>query len=429
MINYFLTGFQFTKGRYWFLLYGILTLSTVLDSTSRAGAETPSPVSESKTGSKKDVTSIKNDAQWRKKMQGLYKTMIEITTDTSSDRRFNAPENKNRIEKNAKILADQAHDLSKNGASSDPDPSIKIISGLFQNETKRAYSALKSGNRAYAKGILSQVSGFCIACHTRNNSGPSFSSLPLEPMANDLFPIEQGRFYAATRQYERALDLFQKVVSSPTAVIERPLEWEQAVRYGLAISVRVKKDPDQARALVERVIGSKKAPFFLKQDAAKWRESIIKWKEELPRKALTDEGLYSEARQLIAEASQIQKYPKDHAADILYLRATAVIHELLQKSPDGRNAQDALLMAGMSYDVLRPFNLDDIHDIYYQACIKKSPHTSTSEICYRRYEQSTYEGFTGSGGAFLPEDVKQHLQQLENLAHPESSTNGVTAPN
>jgi hypothetical protein len=406
------------KRQYWILIVGLFALSTLFEAKSKALAEVSTPSPESKKASK----NTKDAAQWRAKMQELYRTLVEITTDTSSNQRFNAPENRARIEKNAKTLADRAHDLSKKGISPDADPTIKILSGLFQDEAQRAFWALKSGNRSYAKGILNHVSSYCIGCHTRNGSGPSFSSLPLEPKAKDLYPIEQGRFYAATRQYDRALDLFQKIVNDPSAPIERPLEWEQAVRYGLAISVRVTKDPDQARALVERVIGSKKAPFFLKQDALQWKESIVKWKEELPRRALTEEGLRAESMQLIAEARGLQKYPMDHAADVLYLRATAVIHELLQKFPDGRYSQDALFMAGLCYDVLRPLGLEDIHEIYYEACIKKTPHTPTSENCYRRYEQSTFEGYTGSSGTFLPEDVKKKLQRLEILAHPNDSS-------
>lgn len=355
-------------------------------------------------------------------MLELYQILAEITTDTSSDTRFNSPANKSRIEQNTKKLADQAHELSKKGFSEDADPTIKILTGLFQDETKRAYSALKSGNRPYARAILNQVSSYCIACHTRNSTGPSFQSLPIEPVAKNLYPIELGRFYAATRQFDRALDLFQKIVNDSEAPIERPLEWEQAVRYGLAISIRVKKDPDQARALVERVIGAKKAPFFLVQDAKKWKESILKWKEEIPRRALTEEGLHMEAMELISQARELQKYPMDHAADVLYLRATAVIHELLQKAPDGRFSQEGLMMAGMCYDVLRPVNMGELHEIYYEACIKKAPHTPTSEACYRRYEQSTYEGYTGSSGTYLPKDVIQKLQSLESLAHPEGSS-------
>jgi hypothetical protein len=358
-----------------------------------------------------------NSAEWRTRMQKMYKVLAEITEDTTSDQRFNNPKNKTRIDRNVETLYKSAHDMSKKGASPDLDPSVTIISGLFEGETKRAHTALKSGNRYYARSILSSISGYCIACHTRNNTGPQFSSLPFEP-SSDLKPIEQGRFLAATRQYDRAMDVFQKMVNDPSTPVLRPIEWELAARYGLSIAVRVKKDPAQARALVERIIGSKNGPYFLKHDATQWRTSIIEWEEELGRQPKTEEGLYSEAMRLITKAHEVQKYPADHSADILYLRATSVIHDLLQMAPNGKRAEDAFLMAGMCYEVLRSLNLDELHDIYYEACIHKAPHTSTAESCYRRYEKNTYEGFTGSAGTFLPPDVKQKLKVLEDLAHP-----------
>ncbi len=415
------------KNIYGILVFGVLSGLVLIEGQSLGIAETvkssksqPSAQASPQAGEQK---SHKNESKWREKMQDLYRALVELTTDASSEQRFNAPANHSRIEKNTKKLMDRAHEMSEKGLSPDADPTIKMVSGLFQDETKRAYWALKSGNRAYARGILNQVSSYCIACHTRNNSGPSFASLPLEPVSKGLDALEQGRFYAATRQYDRALDTFLKVVDDPSAPIQRPLEWEQAIRSGLAIAVRVKKDPDQAQALVERVIASKKAPYFLKQDAAQWKVSIVKWREEIPRRALTEAGLHVEAMQLIAQARELQKYPMDHSADVLYLRATAVLHELMQTAPDGRFSQDALFLAGMCYDILRPLHLDDLHEIYYEACIQKIPHSPTAETCYRRYEQSTYEGYTGSSGTHIPEEMRLKLERLESLARPEKSIN------
>ncbi len=403
------------KDRYWIFILSFCVLLGAAEWRSKVFAKGKVPSSENKT----ENDSVSNTtARWRGKMQELYKVLSEIMTDASSERRFNAQENKARIERNVKKLSERAHDLTKEGVSPDLDPTVKILAEMFQDETKRAYWAFKSGNRSYSRGILNQVSSLCISCHTRTNSGQSFPSLPLEPNAKDLMPIEKGRFYAATRQYDRASDIFLKITDDSLAPVERPIEWEQALRYGLAIAIRVKKDPDQALSLIERVIVSKKSPFYLKQDALKWKESVEKWKAEIPHRALTEEGLFVEAVGLITQSRELQKYPMDHSADIQYLRATAVIHELLQKYPDGRHAQEALMMAGMCYDVLRAFNIEDIYEVYFEACIRKTPHTATAEACYRRYEQSTYEGYTGSSGTFLPGDVLQKLKALEMLAHP-----------
>jgi hypothetical protein len=364
---------------------------------------------------------LKSSPEWRKKMQGLYKGLAEMMTDVSSNKIYNSPSQFRRIEKNAKKLSELAHDLSKEGMiSPDQDPTIKIMSGIFQEQAQMGYIALKSGNRYYARGILSGIAGYCIACHTRNGSGPSFSSLPVSLNSKDFTPNEQGEFFAATRQFDRALAVFQKTIGDPKSIAERPLEWDQAVEYGLSIAVRVKKDPDLALQFVNRVLSAKNAPYFMKQDAVQWKKSIEQWKEELPHQAKTEEGLLVEAQRLVLLAHDNQRYPSDHSADIIYLRATAIIHELLQLAPEGKHTDQALLLAGVCYEALDTLYVDNLHELFYEACIRRSPNLPTAEICYKRYEQSVYAGYRGSAGLFLPSEVRDKLRRLQILALPET---------
>jgi hypothetical protein len=357
--------------------------------------------------------------KWTEKMQGLYQTLSDILTDISGDERFNAPKNKAKIEAHAKKLASLAHDLEKKGVlSPDKDPTIEILSGLFADESQYAYEELKRGNRNYARGVLRSISGYCIACHTRNNSGSQSPKLPTPLGTTDLTAVEKGEYFAATRQFDLAQQEFDKVVGNLPLSLSRPLEWKRGVQQSLSIAVRVKKDPTRALEIVEHVLSNSGAPYFYKQNALKWKKSIEEWKSEEKPKTVTEEGLYSEAVRLISLAHELQKYPMDRSADILYLRATAVLHELLQLAPSGKRSGEAFLMAGLSYEVLRPLNLEELHDFYFEACIRKNPHTSLAELCYQRYEESVYFGYTGSGGTELPKSVKDRLSKFEALAHP-----------
>jgi len=363
--------------------------------------------------------------KWNQKMQTLYQSLVRILMDVSSDQYFNSEKNKTQIENHAKKLASLAHDLGKKDIQSpDQDPTVSMLSSLFADEAQHAYNELKRGNRAYARGILRSISGFCVACHTRHASGPEFPKLPNSLRTSSLMPIERAEFFAATRQYDLAQEEFKKIVESP-AVLKRLFEWERALHQSLAIAVRVKKDPFQALEIVEKVLANKSAPFSLKQNAIQWKKSILEWKNEGTRKALTQEGLYAEALRLTEQAHNFQKYRLDRSADILYLRASSVIHDLLQLAPNGPHAADAFLMAGLCYEVLKPLNLEDLHEIYYEACIKKVPHSNTSELCYKRYEESVFAGYTGSGGTDLPEDVKSRLSYFESFAHPKAQPESV----
>ncbi len=344
-------------------------------------------------------------------MKALNATLSEILIDVSSDRRFQAPENAKRIEANAKKLTTLAHEIRK---MPDNDPSVPMIGSLFADESKRAYEALKTGHRDYARSLLRTVSGYCIGCHTQSPSKTDTKAAAMSPELKKLSPIERGEFLAATRQNDAALAEFEKIVASSDV---RGMDLEKATRYAMAIAIRVKQDPEKTLAVIENVLGAKNAPLFLKEDAAAWKKSAEEWKKEKqPTSKKSEEALYEEAVRLMSLARSTQKFPMDRSADIIYLRMTSVVHDLLRSYPESKHSADALFLLGLSYEVLHDLNLWTLHEMYYESCIKKAPHTSTAQGCYRQYEKTIYSGYSGSGGVSLPKDVLKKLGTLETLA-------------
>jgi len=360
---------------------------------------------------------------WSQKMQELRSVLSELLPDLFSDEQYNSPENFKRIETNVKKLVDLAHAMP-DGASTkaktvtipDEDPSIVLISGLFKDQVLRASQDLRSGRRPYARKVLKTVTNFCIVCHTRSSSPVDFSSLQEEVPKSLTSPLERAEFFDATRQFDRALVEFDKILEDPLAAKDRQLEWERALRYGIATAVRVKRDSNRALALVNRVISSPASPVFLKEEALRWQASLEEWKEEESQKPMTADGLFAEAKDLIARARKLQEYPADRGADILYLRASAALHDFLSQYSGNSNSGEALLLLGDCYETLRDMELWSLHDLYFEACVRQFPHTPIALACYRRYEQSTFLGYTGSAGTSLPTDVRRHMNELRILA-------------
>lgn len=384
-----------------------LTFAFVLFSLAAAG-----------NGSAEDK---KNPAVWSQKMQGLASTLSDLLIDLSSDERYNSPKNFKRIERNAEKLARLAHSLKMEAANiPDQDPSVRLMGSLFGEEADQAVKTLKQGNRVYARDLLRSMTGYCMACHTRSG-GPGFANFGTNPKLDGLKALEKAEYFAATRQFDRAIEDYEQILSSQEKSAGYSIEWERAMRAALAIAVRVKNDPDRSLQIVERAIAAPKAPYFLKKQAAQWKESILQWKAERPRTAQTEEGYYAEAVRLIAEAKAGQKYPSDRSADVQYLRASRALHDQLSMAPSGRHSTEAVYLAGLCYEVLDGLNLWDLHEFYFQACIQKEPHSAVAQQCYRHYEESVYAGYTGSGGTFLPEDVRKKLNRLELLSNPAGS--------
>jgi hypothetical protein len=387
-----------------------------------------------RTAAADEFTSVQNKVRWSDKMQGLYKTLASLLTDVSSDKRFFDPVNKVRIEREAQQLTSLAHDLNQKGSggksaekaesimtSVDADPTIPLVAGLLSRESKRAVTEFKRGHREYARSILRSIPSYCIACHTRNASGPQFAELPIEPSSSSLTTFERGEFYAASRQFDRAQQEFIHVIKDSQTAGNYNFDWESAIGQSLAIAVRVKQDPKQALEIIQDVLDTKNGPLSVKENAKVWKTSVQQWIDEPRHLMASEEERYNEVLRLMAKAQEAQKYPIDRTADIYYLRASAATHNLLQADSHGIHVGEALLLAGVAYEVLHPIKTEDLHELYYEACIQRSPHTAIASLCFQRYEQSTIYGFTGSSGTDLPFDIRMKILELRTLSQPLNS--------
>lgn len=359
---------------------------------------------------------------WSKQMQELATSLGGLLVDASSDATWRDPRSFQRINREASRLASLAHGLDgkdRHGpVSPDLDPSLKIIGGLFAKEAALTARLLEQGYRSYARNRFRAMTGYCMACHTRIPGGGAWSAGLESTRLAALSPLEKADYFASTRQFDRALDDYEKVAASYGKTLPSLFESERALRAGLAIAVRVKQDPERASRLIQQFLKAPQLPEYVREDIRQWESSVAQWKAERPRRTLTEEGLYAEAVRLLSEAKGHQKSPKDRAAEVHYLRLSAVVHELLALAPDGARAAEAMLMAGMSYDVLDGLHLWELHEPYYLACIQKVPHTELARQCFRHYEESVLLGFTGSAGVDIPEEVRQRLDALKREAWP-----------
>jgi mono/diheme cytochrome c family protein len=329
------------------------------------------------------------------------------------------------IEKSARELAELSHALTAEGmaglSAADPDPSVGLLAGRFEADIDHALQALRRGDPEYGKYALRRTTSYCIACHTRGE-GPELPALPTGPRVAKLSPIERAELYAATRQFDRALDLYREVLAGDAAASW--LDWERAMHHALAIAVRVKRSPEVTGDIVRIVLAQPAAPEITRRAARSWARSVRSWQAEEPADLATGRQLEAELERLLDEAERVQAYPADRAADVLYLRASEIAHRLLERSPGARQTALAVRALGLAHDVMNEPALWPMHEVYYEACIRSSPHTPIAEECYGRYEQAVYAGYSGSGGTFLPDDVREELAQLKRLAMPDVERSG-----
>jgi len=366
----------------------------------------------------------KKDPSWQEKMQSLNKTLNELLPLVVSDKDWSKRE-KEKVLKLSGNLKSMAHSLEAKPTVdatslwSDSDPSIGLLASMFSKEMDQSYSALKSGYDQYAKNSLRTVTAYCVACHTRTNVGPSFPRLPLNFNLKKLAPLERARFYSATRQFDLALEEYQTLLVDKKIAKVKPVEWGRALRNVFVLTIRVKKDPKAALEVLNKIDSQSQVPALFKTYSQAWKKSIEAWNKEEPKEFKSEEAFFQEAERLYEAGKARQTYPLDHSADVDYLRATLVYHEMLAKYPKGRRVAEALYRLGVTYDLLEDRMLSPLPQMYLEACIRTSPHTGTAEECYHRYEENIYFGYTGSGGTSIPKDLMKQMEDLRKLSDKE----------
>lgn len=385
-------------------LFQFLLLTVMVSSAFAAGDEAPS------------------NTEWKNKMNQLSLTITSLLSQASSPERFRDPKNKASIQKNIDSLKTLAHTLNpKKMSSSKKDPTLAVFAKDLEEKADNALQAFSSGHMDYSRRVVRQVTASCIACHSRNASGPQFGDIGAPDSSMNLKPIELARYFAATRQFDRAFDESMKLVKDQSTT--SPWEWQEAVDQALNLAVRVKRDPKAALGVTEAILHDDHTPKYLKQNAKTWEQSIASWKKELKAAALksstlSEGALLKEAQRLFQKGQKLQKFPMDFSGNVFYLRSTSVLHDLLQNYPEGKKTTEALFWIAQGYENLSALRDDDIQNVFYEACIHEKPHSDLALKCYHRYEQNTIFGFTGSSGTHLPDEIQEKLLHLGAEAAP-----------
>jgi hypothetical protein len=365
----------------------------------------------------KESTAGKPPEDWPAKMQRLSAVLTDLMPYIASPKKFSAKENAEKIEKDTSELKSLAHSL-KMGEMPNNDPSMKVVTQLFDEDLGRALSSLRTGNRDYARRILSDTTSYCIRCHTQTNNGPEFPRLTMDFQMKDLKPLDRAELLAATRQFEPALDSFKQALSEPELARSDSFAYETAAREALAISVRVHKEPKEALALIKTIEKNKGLKPSFKKNVAAWKHSLEAWRKEkptkTPRTALQE---LNEAEALIKSAGQAERNPLDYSQDIVYERASGLLHDLLQRADrtDELSAR-ALYLSGLASEATRDSAFWTMHETYYEQCIRTRPHTEQARQCFERLKDAIEAGYSGSSGTNIPGDVAKRLESFRALA-------------
>jgi hypothetical protein len=134
------------------------------------------------------------------------------------------------------------------------------------------------------------------------------------------------------------------------------------------------------------------------------------------REGARSTDLLAEGRRLVDEAEVVARVPGDRTADVLYLRATAALHDYLATQPRGEDAARAYAALAVAYRRLEGPGVWSLASLYEEACVRGAPGTDLARTCFARLKDQVYADELGNAGGALPSDVARHLDALARVA-------------
>ncbi|HSA59097.1 MAG TPA: hypothetical protein VLJ37_05370 [bacterium] len=348
-------------------------------------------------------------------MNQNFATILELQEIAASPESFRKAANYAKIVALIDRLEGIAHVMPEvTGATR---PGLSAVASVYSEYLADLKEAAKSGNPVYLRNRIRTATGFCFECHTSSATGKTFRDGGRRLDALKLTPFQKAEFLAATRQFDKAISLYQDILAKEPSVAARSTELPHAVRNALTIAVRVKQDPKLAQEILDRVHARKDLSGFFRGQIEAWKKDVGEWKREKSLDPSAPAVSWLEkARRLVDRAQTLQTYQADHAGDVSYLRAVSFAQETLARPTTPEQKAEALRILGVSHSVLEDPLLWNLDEYYLEACVTGLPHSETAKKCFDRWLQETTFGFSGSQGLDLPPDMPARIDRLRELA-------------
>ena len=352
---------------------------------------------------------------WAGDMQNMARTLEQLMPYVFSREEFHSEKNRSEVKKLVRNYSEKVHVVKEHVGQQilGDDPLVKYTLKHLKESTQDGLSAFNEGHTEYARQVLANSVGACFNCHSTNQLGPQagFSTTQLGSKFK-MYATEKADFYVATRQYDRALAVLEEILKNPSALDGQPHEQVSAIKKYLSLMVRVKKDPVRASQTLEMFLANGRLPYFVASDAESWLSALRQWRSEGPLRGSS----LAQAQSLLKRADKKQSVGSFQAGYVENLRATASLHEALQKTKNSSEKAEIYLLLGNSYDIISDLGVWDLPELYFESCVRVLPKSNTAKKCFKNYEKTVILGFSGSAGIFIPANEQKKLKELKELA-------------
>lgn len=352
-------------------------------------------------------------------MQGLAGDVYALIPYVYNREAFFDIHNRNEIQTHLERLAKDTHKISPKMGKEflGNDPLLEFSLTSLKQDLNRALESFETRHLDYSRNTLKTAIGHCFRCHSVVKVGSAAQWKLGEISKLQLAPAEKIDLLVAGRKYEEALEVSEDLIKNKELMQNRPFEYEDVLKKYVTLVARWDQKPKKALEPLNWVEEQKNLPTYLRLQVKSWINSLSDWaKDKKPLDAFSSKQLIAMAEKAMNQAEAAKEFARDRAGDVEYLRASTYLHEALRKEITETNRGKALYLLGQVYEVLDELGAWNLHEVYYEQCIRQFPATQRAHQCYNRLEASVYFGYSGSSGIHLPAYERVRLQELKGIA-------------
>lgn len=294
-------------------------------------------------------------------------------------------------------------------------PTFRISWETLKEQIARTRDAVDAGyaSRDNLRNLMHGIAQACAGCHTQDDKTRALSFGKLSADIAD--PLDRARFSYITRDYASALKLYDEWLDrQPRLSYTGPML--DAFEGELTIYAQIYRDPEQAvkafRRRLDRSGGSMSKQ--VRQDIQEWIAGFEQVRrDKLAVQVPGYDVLAAYAQKYIAErGSSLVASPRDK---VVFLWLRGLFYEYAQSHPDDPHMPELLMWLASTDRVLEYNFYYSLANLYLRECVVRYPTSDVAEDCYEEYSRYVAFAYSGSGGEYVPSDVRDDLAKLREV--------------
>ena len=351
------------------------------------------------------------ELETRQRMQPIFEAVRFLFPLSLEEERFRDPELRERVLASLELLANSSGDLAGHGQ--ERGASFAFLSRSLSIDARDVHMRYEEGHIREARFLVQQLVETCVACHSRLPSEQSsdLSAQFASELEKAQLPLDQiAKLEYATRQFDLAVVTYEKLLASPD-FSPTTLDLMGHIDDYLELSIRVRREYERPARTLEKFASRDQISPALAGELTHWIRSL---RELEKRKPALDP--LEDARQLVADAADPQRFRDERDALVYYLEAGSVLHRYLEGQPtDPDDLAKAYYMLGtIETRVGQSFWLSQA-EVFLESAIRAAPASDVAVKSYDLLEEFLVAGYTGSGGVQVPPDIQAKLDELRRM--------------